>query len=259
MKRHVLELIKFLFKIKNLKYYIGNILIVIIPILLILWPNLISFITYNLITTGVFILALIICVIFSLHMSQDLMSKIENVRELEHKISNLTAFLETTPERVIKSIFNYLEFGYEERITVYRYADSHFIPIGRYAKNIEYKKGGRDKYPYNEGFIGIAWQTGELIIENLPDPNKQFKGYIKQVQSKCTIDEKTVEEMRMKSRSYYCLNLENLSRDAIAVIVFESTNSELPKRTSEIKHLLNSSFGLLIVEIINMNLPGRRD
>lgn len=257
--KNILSLLSFIFNLKNLKYYWSQAVIVTVPIILVLFPNFPSAIASHWFYISLFILALILCVIFSLYISQELMIKMRDMGELENQNNNLTSFLQTTPERVIKSIYKYLDFGYTERITVYRYVDSHFVPIGRYSKNIEFKKGGRNRYPNSEGYIGIAWKQGELVIEGLPDPDKQFKGYIREVKSKCNIEEMVISEMRMRSRSYYCLNLDNLNGDPIAVIVFESSNESLPKNTTEIKHLLDSSFGHLIVDMINMNLPpGRR-
>lgn len=226
---------------------------------MVIFPLLPEFIAKSWKNVAFFIIFMIICVIVSLKVPEDLLKKTKEIEKMEHKINSLTLFLQSTPERVIYSIFNYLDFGYNERITVYRYADSHFVPVGRYAKNTEFKKGGRKRYPHSEGFIGIAWRSGHCTIEGLPDPEKQYKTYIKEVTTKCNIVESTISEMQMKSRSYYCLNLDSLHGDPIAVIVFESTDAKLPKKTEEIKHLLDSSFGHLIVDVINMNLPpGRR-
>lgn len=254
------SIITFLLNLKNIKYYFSQIIIILVPILFVIFPNWASYVKNNWLTITSFIAFMSLCVYFSVDTSLKLVEKIETIREIEHKNISLTTFLQTTPERVIKSIFNYLDFGYTERISVYRYEDSHFIRIGRYSKNAEYKKSGRERYPFDEGFIGLAWQQGEYFKDELPDPNRKLKGYINEVQGICNIEEETIINMRMKSRSYFCINLDDLSGDPIAVIVFESTNEKLPIEISEIKHLLESSFGHLIVEVINMSIPpGRRD
>lgn len=256
--RKIKSIFLFILNIKNFRYYIGNILIVIIPTLFVIYPDLARFISYNWITITIFVLVMVLSVIFSLNTSYELVEKVGTIHELKHKNSNITSFLQTTPERVIKSIFNYLKFSYNERITVYTYSNSYFTSIGRYAKNPVYKKGGRKKYPYSEGFIGLAWQKGEFKIENLSDPIKKARGYINDVRGICNIEETTINDMNMKSRSYYCINLDNRNGDPIAVIVFESTDEVLPINIDEIKYLLKSSFGHLIVDMINMSNPNRR-
>ncbi|GKV69864.1 hypothetical protein NCCP2716_23620 [Sporosarcina sp. NCCP-2716] len=254
MLKRIGSTLRFLSEVKNLKYYWSQVIIVIIPIILVIFPNLPSVIKKSWVSVSIFIIAMGITVIFSLKIPENYSKKEKIISDYENEIAGLRSFLESTPERVIKSIFNYLGFGYGERITVYRYESAYFVPVGRYSKNLEFKKLGRDRYDYTEGFIGLAWQQGEIVVENLPDPEKQAKGYIREVNTQCKIEEETLSSMSMKSRSYYCINLDD-NHEPIAVIVFESMKHVLPKNIDEIKKLMESSIGKLIVDVINMNIP----
>ncbi|KQX69214.1 hypothetical protein [Paenibacillus sp. Root444D2] len=162
--------------------------------------------------------------------------------------------LEAIPERIIKSLFYLFNFTYSERITIYRFNESEFVPVGRYARNAEFKKNGRQSYPKHEGFIGLAWINGDSISSELPDPNRAKQGYVNMVKNQCSIDDMTISNMQMKSRSYYCKNLDNSDGEPVAVIVFESINPQLPTDVEEIKKILNGSIGQLLTNTIRVNL-----
>jgi len=161
--------------------------------------------------------------------------------------------LESIPERVVKSLFYYLKFNFNERVTIYRFDGDNFIPTGRYSKNVEYKKSGRDKYPRNEGFISLAWNNGEFDIDQLPDPANRSVRYIQKIKSCCLVDEAVINSMKMKSRAYYCITLDDEHDDPIAVIVFESTNVRLPLPTNEIRELLKGPLGQLLINTLKVN------
>ncbi|MFD2671796.1 hypothetical protein [Marinicrinis sediminis] len=232
----------------------GQLLILIFSVTL-AFPSVQMFMTSHWYITSLLFITIIISWIQSMDQSVN-----HTVLKDEHEVLTeerdvLRRELQTTPERMIKALFEYFEFGYNERISIYRYEEAYFVPVGRYAKNKEFKKSGRKKYPCTEGFISNAWHNGEFNIENLPHPRKARQSYIKAVLNTCSIEVATLEKMKMKSRHFYCKNLDNINNDPIAVIVFESTNEKIPVDIEEIKEVLDSSIGQLLAGTIKANLP----
>jgi hypothetical protein len=177
-----------------------------------------------------------------------------NAETLDMQREYLTSMLESVPEKVVKTIFMELDFTYNERITIYRFENELFVPVGRYSINPTIKKYGRNNYPNSEGFIGKTWNNGHIHIEDLPDPTRAKRSYVTQVVSLCDISESILDKLSMKSRAYYCRNLLENS-EPIAVVVFESLSPNLPKSPTEIDKLIESSLGQLLVNVIKTNLP----
>jgi hypothetical protein len=239
---------------KNIRDSWGQLLLLIIPILLAI-PY-----TQKLFTsTWYYLIILIIPFLVGWsHTTSKSLSYIDLKKafdKVEEERDSIRYDLEAVPERIIKSLFDYLNFGYSERITIYRFDEHCFVPVGRYAKNVEFKKNGRAQYPKGEGFINTAWVNGESMVRDLPDPISARKGYIRAVQDQCNIDEETLKNMTMKSRIYYCKNLLNINGEPIAVIVIESINPELPTDIEQTRDFLESSIGQLLSNSIRVNLP----
>lgn len=240
---------KYLFK--NIKDTWGQLLTLVIPLALSIPPAqaFLASSWYILTPTIViFLVGFIHATKFQMSYKQ-LKEKFEDLNQ-EREILQLE--LESVPERIVKSLFNFFDFKYTERITLYRFDDTHFVPTGRYSKNKEYKKSGRTQYPKSEGFIGLAWATGEYEVNSLPESSR--RKYYQAIRTHCNIDESTLRDMKMKSRAYYCVNLDDEHGDPVAVIVFESTHPNLPRPPEEIGKLLKGSYGQLLVSAIKVNL-----
>jgi len=234
----------------------GQYLLYLIPILLTIPP-----ITRLLSSIYFVILVIIVSLVASAH-ATDRLSKYKSLEEEKNKLSaereHLSMDLEGIPIKVIKSIYNYLNFSYKDRITIYRFNDLYFVPVGRFSINQNLRKYGRKQYPKDQGFIGKSWNEGAFFIEDLPDPERARQKYLSRVTSECNIDLNTLESIGMKSRAYYCKNL-LYNGDPIAVIVFESTDSKLPASKEQIDTLLDGPIGDLLVEVIKLNLPLGRE
>jgi hypothetical protein len=255
--KYLTNISKYLINLKNLKSNWGQLLLLLIPIILTV-PPLLKYISES--TFRIFVVVILFIISWS-HNINNLVNceDIKNETEkLDRDVEYLTSTLESVPEKVVKTVFNYLGFSYNERITIYRFENDSFVPVGRYSVNNNIKKSGRSSYPNNEGFIGKTWDNGSVHIEGLPDPSKAKRGYLTQVTSECNIEQDTIENISMKSRSYYCRNLlEN--NDPIAVIVFESLSEKLPVLISDIDKLIEGPFGQLLVNVIKTNLPLARE
>ncbi len=118
-----------------------------------------------------------------------------------------------------------LNFGHSERISVYKVFEDKFVLIGRASDNPNLKKIGRSSYPIDEGFIGKGWAEGEYFIDNLPDPSfRNGDSYFNQVNSVCKIKRQVVDEIRMKSRTYFIYRIKGYDNQPKAVLVIESLN-----------------------------------
>ncbi|MEE0938168.1 MAG: hypothetical protein UIG52_09100 [Bacteroidales bacterium] len=127
-------------------------------------------------------------------------------------------------------IYQKLDFDNCERISIYKVEGNNCKVVSRHSYRPEFRKYDKDKiYPLSNGFIGKAWESenGDFFIKNLPNYEKNAGKYINQCIKLCNIDENTIKQLSMKSRSYYCKVLRNSDEtDNIAIIVFESLSTK---------------------------------
>lgn len=180
---------------------------------------------------------------------------------LENENNMLKSSLESLPEDMIKIFYKHFNLGNEDRITVYRVQDNEwFYNVGRFSENPFFRKGGREKYPIDEGFIGACWANGEYRITNLPNFDKDPERYFNEVVKRVKIDIEVLKNLTMKSRSYYCKRLKFNGEEPIAVVVIESRKRTFSVEMDEFERFLEGPFGKSLVETIKNNLPiGRED
>lgn len=126
-------------------------------------------------------------------------------------------------ESTLRHLAESLDFGWDERITVYEYAESGFAPIGRYSINPNLRSRGRKACPVDEGVIGLAWDGKPSFVDDLPDPHTKADEYYADVEERCRLPRVTCRSLKMKSRCLFghCI-LDPLGDGPVAVIVFES-------------------------------------
>jgi hypothetical protein len=118
-----------------------------------------------------------------------------------------------------------LGFGHNERISVYKIYDNEFVRIGRTSEDPNLKTSGRKSYPIHEGLIGKGWSTGECFIDSLPDPNERSgTPYYNAINATAQIPRNIIDNMTMKSRTYYICRIEGFDNEPKAVFVAESKN-----------------------------------
>lgn len=117
--------------------------------------------------------------------------------------------------------------GSQERISLYVFDKSgHFVLAARYSENPSWERPGRAKLPADRGIIGKAWQAGWVFDNNFPDPLEDFASYAEYCRQVYTYEWKVVHEMKMKSRLYCAMRVEDQSplHQKIGVVVIESTD-----------------------------------
>lgn len=123
----------------------------------------------------------------------------------------------------IKLIVKNLGFTHQERISVYKVYEDGFKLIGRSSINPNLMEKGRPKYPLSDGFIGKGWAEGEFFINNLPDPNsRNGNSYYQAVNRINSIERDVVDNMNMKSRTYFVYRINGFDSSPKAILVFES-------------------------------------
>lgn len=134
----------------------------------------------------------------------------------------------------ILSMFKIFFETYDERISIYKFNDNHFILLGRYSKNQKFNKKTDYQYSSEEGLIGKAWNNGETFIDGAPKWSKNNKSsYNNFMKQKCNITDKRLNSLTMKSQSLYIVTLHdnNTAEDPDGIIVFESMNPTKVSKT----------------------------
>jgi len=194
---------------------------------------------------------------------QELTNNIEQlglkIQQLENDIDKIRRDSMEVFNEHLAAIFYKLNLRDNERISFYKFQDEKFHIIGRYSLNPDLAKRNRKYYPSDEGLIGLAWRNGEYHLnEGIPEfKHGTKKAYYDFIKSIAPINEETLKNMNMKSRSFYLkafTDSKNINR--IAIIVLESENSNV-FNFSEIRQKVNYEETQLVsfIERLNWELP----
>ncbi len=111
-----------------------------------------------------------------------------------------------------------------ERVSIYKHQGNHFTLLGRYSPNPQYNRRTTYSYKDNEGLIGKAWDEGEATLEGAPKYVQNGTAYKKFMKERCTVTDKRLKKITMKSQSFYIKTLDdrNTAENPDGIIVFES-------------------------------------
>jgi len=145
------------------------------------------------------------------------------ITDLESTLTEIVYETSDLFNSYIKLIVKNLGFTHQERISVYKVYSDGFKLIGRSSINPNLMEKGRSKYPITDGFIGKGWAEGEYFINNLPDPNaRNGNTYYQAVNRINPIERDVVDNMNMKSRTYFVYRINGFDSTPKAILVFES-------------------------------------
>ena len=151
------------------------------------------------------------------------------IQKLENQLSKINNNSIDIVEIHLAYLAEKMKLGSNERITLYKLISDQFYVLGRYSSNPELKKRSRSNYE-KEGLIFKAWQeikffknSGIPVADNRRTKFK--KNYYKIINYIAPIDEETVWNMKMKSRSFYIKSFKDLMNlEQTSIIVIESKN-----------------------------------
>ena len=178
----------------------------------------------------------------------DLLNREKN--ELDIKIQNLESQISKINNNSIDIVeihlaylFEKMKLGSNDRISLYKLINDEFYVLGRYSSNPELKKRSRTSYK-KEGLIFKAWQEIKFFknsgIPVADSKRTKFRrNYYKVVNAFAQIEEETVWNMKMKSRSFYIKAFKDLMNlEQTSIIVIESKNDKAFEEV-EIEFTLN--------------------
>lgn len=153
------------------------------------------------------------------------------------------------------------ELGPEERVSLYKLDMEMFTCIGRYSENELFKSKPSRLYPKDQGCIAKAWETGRFQDTSAPDPEEDLSGWKQYNIENFNFTEDQINQIRMRSRAFHGLRLQNGQNITVAVLVFESLKvNGLPFgkiqrffKDHEIKNLVN------LVESLENHMPSLED
>jgi len=150
--------------------------------------------------------------------------------------------------------FGKIELGSDERISLYKLDLDEFLCLGRYSTNEKFRGKPSRLYSKEQGCISKAWEKGLIEEAKSPDPEMHWENYVDYQKDNFGYTEDQLNNLRMKSRSFYGVRLKNTQNKAVGVLLFESLNVDgLPfgkiKRTIHIHEQKN--IGALIESLEN--------
>lgn len=155
--------------------------------------------------------------------------KIQNLGEIEQEIEIYGQVFENHLKSFLIFLSTELKLDRSERISVY-YRDEKnedFRIVSRYSSNPNYASIGRNSYKKGRGYISKCWEgDSNDFIRILPEYGTDE--YLSE-QDKVGYTRTEINNLSMKSRIFYVLNISKSSHPSIGVIVIESTKDYLKK------------------------------
>lgn len=159
-------------------------------------------------------------------LENDNREKSNKINDLESKLNEVVGETNDLFNSYLRLLIKNLNFTHNERISVYKVYENKFKLIGRTSVDPVLMEMGRKEYPVNEGFIGKGWREGEFFVDDLPDCKaKNGNSYYNAVNAINSIPRDVVNNLRMKSRTFFIYRINGYDGTPKAVLVFESLDA----------------------------------
>jgi hypothetical protein len=199
-------------------------------------------------------LAVVAATVFGIRQDISRVKLLDEKRHVEVQMAKMQAGYGRIFSFLLKEVQRSLGTDSRTRISVYGHDGQAFVLLGRQADNPLYTRPGRPFFRETEGCIGMAWQDGEAVVQNLPDPDQDMNNYLNEASHQCKIPRGVVRKLNMKSRAYYSKAMNKPGGgNRIAVLVVESRNPTLP--VEEIRGYLSGPEGQRLSQIIDSFEP----
>lgn len=162
----------------------------------------------------------------------------KKIIELTDELGNYQYSIRNIVDIFIISIYEGLELNTDSRISLYLHDGKAFYLIARYSDNEKYKKfSKRVVYPADQGCIAKAWELGQYLKNDLPDPDTSEHDYLNVLSQEFSIPLEVGKNFVMKSRSLLGVRLnDSQTKQNLAIIIIEN--------------IRQSAFDLTIIEQI---------
>jgi hypothetical protein len=196
------------------------------------------------------ILCIIFCVISFLYgkeidkLEKENANKSQKIRDLESSLNNVVNDTNDLFKSYLRLLIRNLNFSHTERISMYKVYNDKFKLIGRTSENPTLEEEGRKDYPIDEGFIGKGWAERDFFIDDLPDPSN--KSYYNRINTISKIPRQVVDNIKMKSRTYFVYRINGYDSSPKAVLVFESLKEKAFQKEFIIEKLKDVKLPLII-------------
>ncbi len=114
------------------------------------------------------------------------------------------------------------QLGPDERVSLYKLDMDMFSCIGRYSENEVFKSKPSRLYRKDQGCIAKAWETGSYEDADAPDPEVDLNAWKTYNIARFNFTNDQIANIRMHSRAFYGIRLQNLQNVTVAVLIFES-------------------------------------
>ena len=168
-------------------------------------------------------------------LEQENMNKSQKIRDLESSLNNVVNDTNDLFKSYLRLLIRNLNFSHTERISMYKVYNNRFKLIGRTSENPTLEEEGRKDYPIDQGFIGKGWAERDFFIDDLPDPSN--KTYYNRINIISKIPRDVVDNIKMKSRTYFVYRINGYDSSPKAVLVFESLKEKAFKKDFIIEKL----------------------
>lgn len=216
-----------------------NLILYILPVLLVI-PYIYKIFSKNLL---VFIVILtLIFLIAEILKSKELQNNADELKQLRienRNYENAGLYLESLPKEFLKSVSQFLNLKNSDRISLYVLEDKKFKIIGRYSENPVYIKIGRSEYPSDRGYIAMCLKddSGKEYFYKHHLPKDSVK-YAKIVSEETNMSEEEINNLTMKSRSYFTRIIKNRQNNNVGILVIESVRSNFTMKVDVINNKL---------------------
>ena len=142
---------------------------------------------------------------------------------LSETLSSLTPSLRSFYGFTLESILKKVNLDESPKVRISAYLLSsdkeHFMPVGRFSHNAEFRMQGRTLLPFSEGCISEAWRIGKCewreMSMNIDDRRKKSR-------SAYRVPEKTFNGLRMKSVALGAYRIDDNSKSPVGLVVIEA-------------------------------------
>ncbi|HEV2122962.1 MAG TPA: hypothetical protein VGW38_09330 [Chloroflexota bacterium] len=115
----------------------------------------------------------------------------------------------------------------EERISVYAFDGvDAFYQLARHSENTALKHPGRERYPYDQGYLGAAWKGDPVYAAMVPDHSVDPDGY-RRHHGELGLPDEVIDDLTMRSRAYFGFAVTDpAGNQRVGVVMVESMRAQ---------------------------------